>query len=228
MTTTLRGSITMDKEAEGHEFHGNQFTGGKGSTKKEKSKEMTTEEVMHWEPEMEGKGPDISKLSELEAQELSDYVNGAEINAALRGDEEGSQIFEDAHEHAAQLDSIIARDTVKFNGYLYRGTTTFALQDALNGQDLKVGTMIKDKGYVSATKDKRIAEAFSRTFGGENAPVIMRINSLVQIHAIDMNRYHPVYPNQKEVVLPRNSGFRVDGISRKNGAVILEVTHVAP
>ena len=226
------GSITATvDEAGSHEFHGNQYTGGiAGAGKAKKDKEpVTAETVMYWEPNNEGKGPDINKLSDSENQELSDYVNGAEINIALRDPSDDDDAFEEASEHAAALDSIIDRDTVSYRGYLYRGTTMKSLAALMpNGLILSAGTVIRDKGFTSTTKSKDVATVFSKVDDKHDVPIIMRINSLTEIHAIDVNRYHPVYPNQKEVVLPRNSGFRITDVSRKNGVILLKVNHVAP
>ena len=93
--------------------------------------------------------------------------------------------------------------------------------------DKAIGKTITDKGFMSTTSDKSIAEDFYGFTGASN-PVIMKINTNGKARGVNLSKYDKnVAPGaeQKERLLARNTSYTVNKITTDdNHNVIVEVT----
>lgn len=129
-------------------------------------------------------------LTYEEAQVLTKYTQTSkELNNALR---QGR--IEESYD-TELLDDAISVSRLKDEVTVYRGFSTRVFDD------LKPGAILEDRGYVSTSYDKRMAQEFALT-------------RLVTIHlpkganALPISQYSQ-FPDEMEVLLPRGSKFKV-------------------
>lgn len=144
-----------------------------------------------------------AQLSPEEKDSLVDYtLNSDAVNGKLRsGFGGGNQVN--------AMDAAIARSTLPEEAILWRGMS--------HDPGLKRGDSFGDSAFVSTSADRGIAEEFAK--GG----VLFSIKAPKGAHAADMEGLSPSYGSESEILLPRNSQFRVTGRRRAGGVTVYEV-----
>lgn len=189
-----------------------------------------------------------AKPQTTDADGVGQYINrGYEhTNQVLRGDKQpdGSKWANgrqaDAAQITASLDreigaSIIGETTLHgaSGGSLHRATRASHFGVALD--NIKEGMTLQNHGFISTSKDAKIAKKWSKT-SGEGA-FVMSITTQRDSRGLDVNSYLAARNlkgqrftlKEQEVILGRRSSFRVDRVERpKKGPVIVHVTHFNP
>lgn len=135
--------------------------------------------------------------SDLEISGVLSYssLDGKKINQALRyGTGEWSGII-------TQLDSAIRKSSLPEDEVLYRimGAGYYPI---------KPGEIFTDKAFVSATLVREKLEAMA-VLGPKTIPIEVRIMVKKGQKGLVTQPNMVIYPDEKEVILPRNSKFRV-------------------
>lgn len=150
-----------------------------------------------------------SKLSTGERSACLEYANMAyvKVNESLRSGKTGDRRLVEA------LDSAIAKSRVPTETVVYRG-----IQE---GRDplakFKPGSVITDRGYVSTTGTRKVAEEYAD--GEGETHILMRIR---------VPAGHPAAPipsrlsEEDEYLLPRNSKFRIVGATKEGNSTIVD------
>ena len=183
-------------DTEGHEFHGNQWTGGLGAA----ANEFANDPVA---------------MGALKAYTGNDY---SVINGPLRGNAGWMDptIVAQGKDEAREIDKLMARSTMTSTQTVYRGMGTEMFQGPypLVGSDKQfdlksiVGKTFTDNGFVSTTKS--LDEARGWDFKGAVAKITVPAGT----HAIDVdaalsgNQYSQS-GSEHEILLNRGLTFRV-------------------
>ena len=102
-----------------------------------------------------------------------------------------------------------------------------ALEQAQN----VIGKTLTDKGYMSTTRDKDIAENF-QYFTGADHPVVMVMHGTRGLRGVDASnvseyvRQIEAEDPQREVLLSRNQSYTVRGFYAQNGTIFVDVDMV--
>lgn len=140
-------------------------------------------------------------LNRDERWAISSYTGGAyqSINSRLREEKDLSSY----EEHVELLDSSLSRGSFSKPLVTYR-----AVRGLDEIQGYKVGSEIEDKGFVSTTLLRKVAEAHVRTMGAERGGIIE-----IRIPKGSRGAFVGFAPigasNEFEVILPRNSNYRL-------------------
>lgn len=121
------------------------------------------------------------------------------------------------------LDAAIASQTLKVDTVVYRGMSgpiADRLAKAAKAGQLKAGTPISDKGYVSTTLSDKIVDSFV----GEGDRVVIRAVAKAGMNAIYPNGHlgRLAVQAEREVLFPRGTGFRVQKVRRKDGVIYID------
>lgn len=91
------------------------------------------------------------------------------------------------------------------------------------------GTTVQEKGFMSTTKDKKIALEWGG-YTGSRTPVLMKIKTTAETQGIDVERYTLIHnpqaeydQPQKEVLLRRGLQYKVISIKALDGHICVEV-----
>lgn len=154
----------------------------------------------------------IGNLPKEQTDALKTYaqdVPSTEINGAFR---HGETLPTEKLQTVAALDSAINKTSTDRNLQLYRGLKLregYANQRNLD--NFAPGTVIQDKGFVSASLDKEIAAEFS-----DRSSAIMVMDVPKGSKAFAM--YDGFGPKREsEMLLPRNLSFKVEGVKKYPG-----------
>lgn len=149
-----------------------------------------------------------SKLSARQVDILETWTAGnhTEIQSAEKGS--GS---EDADDFNAYLDT-----KVKYAGVVYRGLITD--KSEMSSRDFKVGGVVSFDVSSSATKDRKVAvEEFANSdLKGKNDQSLlfrMRTKTAADIES-DVKEHNPSFSHQREVVVRKQTQFKILGIGR--------------
>lgn len=143
-----------------------------------------------------------SKLSQADVDHIQNYTADTSLNHAIR---RGSLRPEQAVQRDA-MDKAIAKHTLPEATQLYR----IAPREVFG--ELKEGTTLADKGFVSTSKSKSSALDLIEEAGlGHHETVLFQINAPKGTGHIDVNATIPKhhFPEQKEVILGRDTKFKV-------------------
>jgi len=152
-----------------------------------------------------GKASSKARLTPTEKTYLASYSGDdfLRVNKALRAGK-------DAGPAAQKLESAIAKSTVPKGTKLYRGLSKEGLKSVIGGDEIKVGQVISDKGFLSTSKDEAIAGMNS--IGG----VKMIINVGDDQHGLDLDGISD-NDHEKEVLLPKNAKLKITNIRAPKG-----------
>lgn len=159
--------------------------------------------------------------AEMQEEALIRYINNgyASINQRLRKEERSSDPFWD--NAAMALESKIDSSRVGAKT-LYRGISVTANIDK---NMFQVGAEINDKGFMSTTTNKKVADRFSKSVG-----VVLRIKSTPSTKGLDVNKtlgkqsYHAV---EQEVLLQHNTTLRITKVDAVGGRLFVDAEIVA-
>lgn len=141
------------------------------------------------------------------------------VNTGLRGGDI-SGLDPASVQIITNLDEAIHGSTMKEDAVVYRGLSA-ARADKLGEM---IGEDYKDAAFVSTSKNPDIALGFSAE-GEDN--IVLAITVPAGNNALDMTSEKSTFSHEKEVLLPRGSSFRVDGVTeQKYGNATIKVVHV--
>ena len=162
----------------------------------EKAKvEAIRKESTKWEDSLSKK-----ELQALEAYTFEDY---GEFNRWARGGKGGFGI----EEMAEDVDRALHRSKLPVDVTLYRGMNVGHLL-------LQEGTTFVDRGYVSTSLDGGVGRKFGiQSVGKGDIPAVFRIRAKAGQKGAYLGNFQPKV-KEFEVLLPRNSRFRIDKISK--------------
>lgn len=169
----------------------------------------------------------VRNLDPQDLASLEDYVqNGsfAPLNAGLRGVEIRSDSFTDmfidtsagidpgwVQQEAGYLDAAIAKSKTVSDLTLYRGVE--AADEFWAG--LKRGTVIEDKGFMSASLNPEVAGEFGET--------VLRISYPAGRPALHIDAIEDLSLKQNEVLLPRGQRLVVKSVRKVDGKTVVNV-----
>jgi hypothetical protein len=155
-----------------------------------------------------------SRLSAAEKTALNSYSEFGYkgLNEDLRS---GAAFATDIHGATIKrLDAAINRGRILRDVYVYRGRE---LPGGLDARRL-VGRTIKDRAFVSTSLSRRTGE----TFAGGSLLVRVRLKAGTKAAALSKIE-------ENEVLLPRNSKFRIKSVKRtKDGLSVAEAEYIPP
>lgn len=167
----------------------------------------------------EGSGSDGSSKHSLTANEktaLSSYSGDdfLRINAELRkGDASDPSV--------KRIDQAIAKSSLHDGTVLYRGMNREAAKQLFPNGEIKAGSTISDKAFVSTSRSEDIGRMLS---GGG---VMLKIESGKGAKGLDMDQFSR-NKHEKEVLLPRDSKMIVRGVippKKPGDPVIVRVSY---
>ena len=100
------------------------------------------------------------------------------------------------------------------------------LQNTKNLINKTIGKTNTEKGYMSTSKDEKVASDWGG-FSGSDMPVVMHLKNTKGAKGVDLSGYDKNVSKseaQKEVLLGRNQKYTVDKIGYKNGNIYVDVT----
>jgi hypothetical protein len=146
-------------------------------------------------------GDGYGRINDMLRNGVEDYTQAQRLHAAG---------------NVAALDSAISRASAAENTTVYRGTS-FTSGNPLAG--LQVGGVYTDPGYGSTSTDRSTAQAFGNGFisGGLGDVVYWQIEVPKGTSSLSVD---PLLNARKEgeIILPRNTHYRIDSIDTKSGA----------
>jgi hypothetical protein len=155
------------------------------------------------------------------------------INPALR---DGNLRPEDA-KIVKNLDSALEKSSLTFNTKVYRGIS----DDTGAFDGIKIGDVIRDKGYVSTSPNPAVAEAFANSSVIQGKPVVLEIDVPFGQPAIAADLATTIWEGKEpisddpffvelsgftrlnEVVLPRRTKMTVTEIRDEENAKYVKV-----
>ncbi len=162
-----------------------------------------------------GGGGGGASLTAEEGDALDNYTRAGfgRINHGLRHD---LPLSEQSQEDIKQLDSAMAKKVIEEDTVVYRGYAQKTFKDKTDEQ-LRNAEIV-DKAYVSTTKDIGVGQGFAKLRSDDvNPPVIAEIKIPSGTHGLDITKEINNWnaENEKEVLLPRNTKFKVTGAEIK-------------
>lgn len=141
----------------------------------------------------------VGKLTDAERAALGEYTgDGYEaLNKAVRDGAEPPE--------AKALDAAIAKGQAAEDMILYRGVTLTPDQTG----PLALGTVLEDRGYVSATYDPQTASMWAGLRHGDAEPTVLRIQTRKGSTALLLDDFATLLSEEHEVLLPRGSQMLV-------------------
>ena len=222
----LERSIVLKGDAAGHEFHGNQWSasgqgkGGVGKTGKIYRAESKGAAMKY----AEEKSADWRMgLTPNEMYAISNYTADSyyEINTQLRN-EDAPFDSPELRGRIAALDSALAKSSLPERMELVRQANQFALGPYSDNPQDAVGHTLTDSGFVSTSLSQ-----FGRS--DKMPPVRFVIDAPAGAPGAPLDGMSS-FESETEVLLPRDSKFRVTGYSQdpQYGTHILNVRYIPP
>lgn len=108
---------------------------------------------------------------------------------------------------------------------LYRATlwNHFVADYKVRQEDLRVGTLLKDSGFMSTSRNKEVPKEL---YPIDKDTAFIRIVTSGCHRAIDVNALlgsNSPYPSQREILLGKDTQFIVTGIKVKDGITYIDV-----
>ena len=201
-----------------------------------------------------GSGGAGGKPSADELSALEGYVSGEFmwINDYFRDPSGFGDLSEDEKSFVKDLDKMTGRDNVG-GQTLFRSVDASAVFGNMNDGDYEDlvahlvygdnqrliadnarrlidrtnGKNITEKGYMSTTQDRNVAENWG-DFSGSSRPIVMEIHTGKNVRGAVVNRHASEYMKmaeqdspQKEVLLGRNKQIKVRNIKAANGNIVV-------
>jgi len=166
----------------------------------------------------------FGELSDFEKQMLNDLdkaTNGIIKDDTLYRSVDASAVFGD----------ISNGDYADLMQYLNYGPGSFgkgAYADGIRSKVEKLinktlGKSVTEKGFMSTTSDRSIAEEF-RDFTGSEKPIVMKITNAKGAKGVDLSAYDKNASSpQKERLLARGQRYEVERIHSENGEICVDI-----
>lgn len=167
---------------------------------------------------------DFGELTESEREYLKDLdkaTNGKVTADTLYRSVDATAIFGD----------MSGTDYENLRTALVYGTDSFGKGKYADGIRQKVDGLINktigktqtEKGYMSTTTRKSIAEEFGG-FTGSDKPIVMNIKPSKNTKGVNLSRYDKnASTPQKEVLLARGQSYKITNIYGKNGNINVDI-----
>lgn len=117
------------------------------------------------------------------------------------------------------------------NDYLGRGNYAASLRNQARAQVAKAtGKEITDKGFMSTTATAKVAEEWG-SFSGANKPMVIKFTNAKNQKGVDLSKQERKlleaagngnFSGQDERLLARNTSYKINKISAKNGQIYVE------
>jgi hypothetical protein len=174
-----------------------------------------------------------SDFSPEEIDAIKEYQNGmygsklggfSVIQSVLRtgthkeGDKISEKDKQNITEIANQISSAIKKSKVTSDIKVYRG-----IRATGSLKDLKVGQVLSEKGFTSTSLDKSISKKFSQKLNSGEIPTVFEISVRRGQNALFMNDVSR-HDSEKEVVLDKDSMFKVESVSESGNSRTVKVT----
>lgn len=157
--------------------------------------------------------PDAPPPTEDQAKAINTYTGSMyrDINGLLRGSKQfGDPEYEQKVLDVVEKASEGLRSLPDYKGETYRGT---ALSNEIV-EKMQVGGTYSDKGFLSTTSDKNIADTFSGSNAGTGkTQVFFTIDGK---HGKDISSASK-FGNEKEILFNPSSKFRITSMENKDG-----------
>lgn len=174
---------------------------------------------------LRGRG-DFGELSDAEKQFLK------QLDKATNGNVTADTLYRNV-DAAAIFGNMSATDADNLRQALLYGTDSFgkgkyadSIRDRVNNIIGRVeGKTQTEKGFMSTTTDKSVAENWGDFTGSEN-PVVMRIKTGKNTKGVNLSGYDKkVSPSeaQKETLLARGQSYKINKIYGKDGNIWIDV-----
>ena len=123
----------------------------------------------------------------------------------------------------AHLDDLMARAKLPEPMNVYRGASSLAVKDILQqaGGQLRKGQILTMKGFLSSSSDDFVAKRFSEQSA---ISIFMEMRLPKGAKAVDIAKYSDVGEHEKEILIDRNSSFKVLSFDGKKRKLVLEMT----
>ena len=170
-------------------------------------------------------GEDFGELNDFEKQMLNDLdkaTNGTIKESTLYRSVDASAIFG----NISQMDYDHLRE------YLIFGEDSFGKGAYADGIRNKISNIINvtlgktetEKGFMSTTADRTVAEEF-RDFTGSEKPIVMKITNAKGAKGVDVSIYDEKasYFPQDERLLARGQNYKVERIYSENGEICVDI-----
>lgn len=108
------------------------------------------------------------------------------------------------------LRSVLAGDTQRYNVNIANKILS----------SVPIGSIKKEKGFMSTTKSKSIAEDWGG-FSGSSMPIVMRISASKKTKGADLSKHKM---GQKEILLKRGVQYKIKKIYGSNFQIYVDVT----
>lgn len=164
----------------------------------------------------------IRQLSAPEKKSFQEYTGGYAdaINSRLRNGEP----LADLSKSVERIDEAIGKFATPDEMTVYRGAGRKEWATGLENGEIKAGSVIRDKAYSSTSLSEKVASQ------AEFGPVVLKIKLPKGTNAAPlMDKKVSVFGNdQQELLLPRDSGFKVTKITKDEGRTIVDVDFAPP
>ena len=199
---------------------------GGGGMPNDATEQYVSGEGMWINQYLRGRG-DFGELSESEKEYLRD------LDKATNGKINDKELYRSVDANAI-FGNISATDAENLRQYLLYGGDSFGkgayadsirnrMQSIINRTEGKTQT---EKGFMSTTADKRVAEDWGDFSGSEN-PVVMRIKTSPNTKGVNLSGYDKNVSSdqaQKERLLARGQSYEVNKVYAENGNIYVDVT----
>ena len=198
---------------------------GGGGMPNDATEQYVSGEGMWINQYLRGRG-DFGELSDSEKEYLRD------LDKATNGKINDKELYRSVDANAI-FGNISATDAENLRQYLLYGGDSFGkgayadsirnrMQSIINRTEGKTQT---EKGFMSTTADKRVAEDWGDFSGSEN-PVVMRIKTSPNTKGVNLSGYDKNVSSdqaQKERLLARGQSYEVGKIYAENGNIYVDV-----
>jgi hypothetical protein len=136
------------------------------------------------------------------------YVNGRSRGVVIAG---GRRDMAAVDRQIAALDAAVAKGKLAGTTTLYRGTDMKVLGD------IEVGSVFRDKGFLSTSRSQGEARSFDHG-------AMLKITAPKGTRAADVSHHTGGF--EKEILLGRNTNLKVTSITSEGGRPVINVTVV--
>lgn len=175
---------------------------------------------------LRGRG-DFGELSANEKQYLKD------LDRATNGKIKDSELYRSV-DASAIFGNMSQMDYENLHQYLVNGSSSFGKGNYADGIRNNMnniinnakGKNITEKGFMSTTSDKSVAENWG-DFTGSTKPVVMKIKTSKNTKGVNLSNYDKNVSKgeaQKERLLARNQTYKVDNVTSRNGKIYVDVS----
>jgi hypothetical protein len=162
-------------------------------------------------------------LSDPEIEAINAYTRGSDkINRALFGGQEASA---ETREQIEILDRILDKSTITKKEELYRGVQEKHFDKTVS--DLKPGDVFTYRGFMSTTKDQKLARTFSDWKGSQD--LLVKVTVKPGAKALRIRSKSGDYMDKreigKEILVGRGQKFIYKGMTQTPDARILNIEY---